>query len=57
MPLQPLPRTLARMDELADLMADGCPTISEAARRMGMRQPRVHELWQRICKGLGPQAQ
>lgn len=48
--------TLAQMDRLADQMADGCPSISEAARRIGLSQSRADQLWQRIRKGLGAQA-
>lgn len=48
--------TVAQMDRLADQMADGCPSISEAARRLGLTQSRTDQLWQRVRKGLGPQA-
>jgi hypothetical protein len=44
------------MDDLADLMAEGCPSISEAARRLGLGQSHADQLWQRIRKALGPQA-
>ena len=49
-------KTRTQMDELADHMADGCPSISEAARRMGMAQNRTDQLWQRIRRDLGEQA-
>lgn len=49
--------TAANMDRLADAMADGCPSISQAARDLGLTQSRADQLWQRIRKGLGEQAQ
>lgn len=30
------PETVERMDQLAELIAEGCPSISEAVRRMGL---------------------
>lgn len=50
------PETLAAMNRLADTMAEGCPSISEAARRLGLTQSRTDQLWQRIRRGCGAQA-
>jgi hypothetical protein len=47
---------LVRMDQIADAMANGCPSISEAARRLGLTQSRTDQLWQRIRRDLGAQA-
>ena len=49
--------TLRQMDWLADLMADGCPTIVEAAYRMRITQTAADRMWQRVRRGLGSQAQ
>lgn len=43
-------------DALAALMAEGCPTVSEAARRLNLTQSRADQLWQRIRRDLGQQA-
>lgn len=48
--------TLVRMDLLADEMANGCPSIVEAARRLGLTQSRADQLWQRIRRELVVQA-
>jgi len=40
-------------DDLAELMAEGCPSVSEAARRMGVSQKRADLYWQAIKDGLG----
>lgn len=48
--------TMVRMDLLAEEMANGCPTIVEAARRLGLTQSRADQLWQRIRRDLGAQA-
>ena len=48
--------TRRKMDELAELMGAGCPSIVEASRRMGLTQSRTDQLWQRIKRDLGPQA-
>lgn len=45
----------ARTD-LAELMAEGCPTVREAARRMRLSNKRADIHWQAIRRGLGPQA-
>ena len=50
------PKTLRQMDRLADLMAEGCPSITEAARQMRLTQSRADQLWQRIRRQLGSQA-
>lgn len=49
-------KTQHQMDELADLMADGCGSIREAADRMGIGKSRVDRLWQRVRAKLGEQA-
>ena len=49
--------TIEQMDTLADLMAGGVPTIIGAARLLGVSQSRADQLWQRIRRELGPQAQ
>lgn len=46
----------AARDALADLMADGCPTIAEAARRLGMSQTIADRHWQTLRRDLGEQA-
>lgn len=48
--------TLRTMDLLAEHMAEGCPTIAEAARRLGITQSWADNCWQRIKRGLGEQA-
>lgn len=48
--------TRRQMDKLAQLMADGCPSIVEAAYRMRLAQSSADRLWQLIRRGLGPQA-
>jgi hypothetical protein len=42
----------ARTD-LAELMANGCPSISEAARTMRITQSRCDQHWQAIKRELG----
>ena len=49
--------TVEQMNALADLMADGVATIVGAARLLGVSQSRADQLWQRIRRELGPQAQ
>jgi hypothetical protein len=49
-------KSRAEMDTLADLMAEGCPSIAEAARRLGTSQTRTDQHWQRIRRDLGEQA-
>ncbi|MFH8652302.1 hypothetical protein ACH37Y_06255 [Sphingomonas paucimobilis] len=46
----------ARMDKLADIMADGCPSLTDAAYRMRMPVQQVERLWKLIRQGLGAQA-
>ena len=50
------PKALRQMDKLAELMADGCPSIIEAAYRMRVTQSWADRLWQRIRRQLGSQA-
>lgn len=45
-----------RADRLADLMADGCPTLGEAAYRMRQPIKEVEATWKTICRALGRQA-
>lgn len=40
-------------DDLAEEMANGCPTLSEAARRLHIAQNRAAEHWARIKQDLG----
>lgn len=40
-------------DDLAEQMANGCPSISEAARRMRITQIRADQHWQAIKSALG----
>lgn len=40
-------------DDLAEEMANGCPSISEAARRMRITQSRADQHWQAIKAALG----
>lgn len=42
--------------QLAELMAEGCASIAEAARRLDVSQQWADKLWQRIKRELGPQA-
>lgn len=49
------PTRQARTD-LAELMANGCPSISQAARTLRMTQSRCDQHWQAIRRGLGEQA-
>jgi len=42
----------ARTD-LAELMANGCASISEAARTLKITQSRADQHWQAIKRGLG----
>lgn len=39
--------------DLAEQMAEGCPSISEAARRVRISQSRADQYWQEIKRGLG----
>lgn len=47
---------ISNIDALAGLMADGCSSFYQAARRLRLRPDHVRDLWWRICQGLGPQA-
>lgn len=42
--------------ELAELMAEGCPSIVTAAQEMGITRSWADQLWQRIRSDLGEQA-
>ena len=53
---RPSPRTDALMDDLAERMANGCASIAQVARDMGIGQARADQVWQRIRRGLGEQA-
>lgn len=46
---------LARLDELADMIAEGA-TMLDAAAALGVSAQRVSQLWANIRKRLGPQA-
>lgn len=50
------PTTRRQMDRLADLMADGCPSIVEAAYRMRIPQSTADRAWQLVRRELGKQA-
>jgi DNA-binding MarR family transcriptional regulator len=41
---------------LAELMAEGCASITDAAREMGVTRSWADQLWQRIRADLGEQA-
>lgn len=47
-----LEKSRAARDALAELMADGCPSISEAARRLDIKQSRADQHWQAIRSEL-----
>lgn len=47
---------LSPIDRLADHMAEGCPSVAEAARRMRIALSDADALWARIRRGLGRQA-
>ena len=49
-------KTIALMDDLAERMANGCASISQVARDMGITQSHADQLWQRIRRALGAQA-
>lgn len=40
-------------DDLAEEMANGCPSVSEAARRLRITQSRADQHWQAIKAALG----
>lgn len=44
------------MTDIAEEMANGCPSVAEAARRMRLSQTYAAKLWSRIVAELGPQA-
>lgn len=56
MPRTETPATIAMRDSLAQLMAQGCPTVAEAGRCLGISQTEADRHWQRIKRDLGPQA-
>lgn len=47
---------LTPQDRLAEHMAEGCPSVMEAARRMKLTVTEADRLWKRIARGLGSQA-
>ena len=47
---------LAPIDRLAEHMANGCPSVMEAAHRMRLPIADVERLWTRIVRALGRQA-
>ncbi len=47
---------LAKPDRLAEHMAEGCPSIVEAAHRMRLSTVDVNRVWKDIVRALGPQA-
>lgn len=51
-----LGRVSKAMARLAQCMADGCPTLIEASRRLNMTEREVDVLWGYIVKDLGWQA-
>lgn len=51
----PSERELAK-GRLADAMADGAPSLVEAARRLRQSRSTAFALWSEIRAGLGPQA-
>lgn len=54
--LDPIRQRAARIDRLADLMADGCETLQEASTALDIPITLARELWTRIRTRLGPQA-
>lgn len=40
-------------DDIAEEMANGCPSVAEAARRLRISQSRADQHWQAIKDGLG----
>lgn len=48
--------TARQQNKLADHMADGCPSLIEAAHRMRLPVAQVEALWATIKRGLGRQA-
>ena len=50
------PARLSSIDRLAEHMAQGCPSLAEAARRMCISVTTSEEYWRRIRKALGAQA-
>jgi len=50
-------KTRQGMDDLAEAMANGAPSISAAARELHLTQSRADQLWQKIRAELGSQAQ
>lgn len=47
---------LTPIDKLAEHMANGCPSMIEAAHRMRLPIADVERLWTRIVRRLGAQA-
>lgn len=47
---------LTPIDKLAEHMANGCPSVIEAAHRMRLPIQDVERLWTRIIRRLGKQA-
>lgn len=47
------PRKVRQMDKLAQHMADGSPSLTDAAYRMKVAQADVEALWAAIRRGLG----
>ena len=48
--------SLGPLDRLAELMAEGCPTLAQASRTLNTPVFIVQAQWGRICAALGPQA-
>jgi hypothetical protein len=46
---------LAPIDALAELLAEGCPTVPAAAKRLGVSISTAQRMWRRICDRLGAQ--
>lgn len=42
--------------EIADLIAEGCPSIRQAGETIGIGRSQADRLWKRICRDLGWQA-
>lgn len=47
---------LAKPDRLAEHMAEGCPSVGEAAYRMRLTAAEADRIWKGIVKTLGWQA-
>jgi hypothetical protein len=47
---------ISQKTDIAQMMADGCPSIRQAGERLGINRSQADRLWKRICADLGWQA-